>query len=85
MAADTKHQQRKKEESKRLRGEGDHIRFIDLKFERWHVVGLSELYWGKAMAAYTSSNKGRKKKASSYEEREIRSSLFILDVKYGKL
>ena len=30
-------------------------------------------------------NKGRKKKANSYEEREIRSSLLILDLKDGKL
>ena len=29
--------------SERLRGEGDKIKFIDLKFERWQVVGLSEL------------------------------------------
>ena len=34
----TKPQQRKKEESKRLRGERDQIKFIDLKFERWQVV-----------------------------------------------
>ena len=30
--------QRKKEESERLRGEGDQIKFIDLRFERWQVV-----------------------------------------------
>ena len=29
-----KPQQRKKEESERLRGEGDQIKFIDLRFER---------------------------------------------------
>ena len=28
-------QQRKKEESERLRGERDQIKFIDLRFERW--------------------------------------------------
>ena len=28
-------QQRKKEESKRLRGKRDQIKFIDLGFERW--------------------------------------------------
>ena len=27
--------------------------FIDLGFERWPVLGLSELCWGKAMVAYT--------------------------------
>ena len=31
--------ERKKEESERLRGERDQIKFIDLRFERWQVVG----------------------------------------------
>ena len=34
----TKPQQRKKEESEKLRGERDQIKFIDLKFERRQVV-----------------------------------------------
>ena len=34
MVAYKKLQQRKKEESERLRGEGDKIKFIDLGFER---------------------------------------------------
>ena len=38
MVAYTKPQQRKKEESKRLRGEGDQIKFIDLRFEQWQVI-----------------------------------------------
>ena len=38
MAAYTKPQQRKKEESGRLRGERDQIKFIDLRFERWQAV-----------------------------------------------
>ena len=38
MVAYTKPQQRKKEESERLRGEGDKVKFIDLRFERWQVV-----------------------------------------------
>ena len=29
---------KKKEESERLRGERDQIKFIDLRFERWQVV-----------------------------------------------
>ena len=33
-------QQRKKEESERRRGEREQIKFIDLGFERWQVVGL---------------------------------------------
>ena len=32
--------QRKKEESKRLRAERDQVKFIDLGFERWRVVGF---------------------------------------------
>ena len=43
MMAYTKSQQRKKEESERLRGERDQIKFIDLRFERRQVAGLSEL------------------------------------------
>ena len=38
MATYTKPQQMKKEKSERLRGEGDQIKFIDLKFERWQVI-----------------------------------------------
>ena len=34
----TKPQLRKKEENKRLRGERDQVKFIDLGFERWQVV-----------------------------------------------
>ena len=40
MVAYTKPQQRKKEEREKLREEGDQIKFIDLRFERWQVVGL---------------------------------------------
>ena len=39
----TKPEQRKKEECERLRGERNQIKFIDLGFERWQIVGLSEL------------------------------------------
>ena len=35
MVAYAKPQQRKKEESERLRREGDNIKFIDLRFGRW--------------------------------------------------
>ena len=38
MVAYTMPQQKKKRESKRLRGERDQIKFIDLRFERWQVV-----------------------------------------------
>ena len=40
MVAYTKPQQRKKEESERLRGERDKIKFIDLRFERGQAVGF---------------------------------------------
>ena len=38
MVAYTKPQQRKKEESERLRGETDQNKFIYLRFKRWQVV-----------------------------------------------
>ena len=38
MVAYTMPQQRKEEESERLRGERDQIKFIDISFERCHVV-----------------------------------------------
>ena len=38
MVAYTKPQQRKKKESKGLKGERGQIKFIDLRFERWRVV-----------------------------------------------
>ena len=40
MVAYAKPQQRKKEESERIRGKRDQIKFIDLRFERWQVVTL---------------------------------------------
>ena len=40
----TKRQQRKTEESKRLRGQGDEIKFIDLRFEREQVFRNSILH-----------------------------------------
>ena len=40
MVAYTKPHQWQKEESKRLSGERDQLKFIDLIFERWQVVGL---------------------------------------------
>ena len=52
-----------REESERLRGERDQIKFIDLRFERWQVVGLSELCWGKAMVAYTKPQQGKKEES----------------------
>ena len=42
VVAYTNSKQKKKEESKRLRGERDQIKFIDLRFERWQVVGFGK-------------------------------------------
>ena len=47
MVAYTEPQHRKKEESEQLRGEGDKIKFIDLRFERWQVVGLRKARRGQ--------------------------------------
>ena len=47
MVAYTKPQQRKKEESEKLRGERDPIKFIDLRFERWQVVRFRKQEEGK--------------------------------------
>ena len=43
-----KPQQWKMEESERLRGGRDKIKFIDLRFERWQVVGLGKQEESKA-------------------------------------
>ena len=42
------------------------IKFIDLGFERWQVLGLSELCWGKTTVAYTKppTEEERRKRAA---------------------
>ena len=45
MVAYTKPQQWKKEESERLRGERDQIKFIGLGFERWQAVRFRKARW----------------------------------------
>ena len=45
MATYTKLQPWKKEKSGRLRGEGDKIKFIDLRFERWQDEGFRKVRW----------------------------------------
>ena len=47
MVAYTMPQQRKQEESERLTGERDQIKFIDLEFERWQVVRLRKARGGQ--------------------------------------
>ena len=42
MVACIKPQQREKEESERLRGERDQIKFIDLRFARWQVLSCCQ-------------------------------------------
>ena len=73
----TKHRRRKKEESKRLRGERDQIKFIDIRFERWQVIGLSELCREKAMLAYTKHQQMKKEsKMLRVERNQIKFSDF---------
>ena len=80
----TKPQQRKKEESERLRGERerDQIKFINLRFERWEVVRLSELCWGKAMVAYTKPQ--QRKKEESERLRGERDQIKFIDLKFER-
>ena len=73
--------QRKKEESERLRGQRDQIKFIDLRFERWQVVGLNELYWGKAMVAYA---KPQRKKEESKRLRGQRDQIKFIDLRFER-
>ena len=47
MVAYIKPQQRKKEESEKLRGERDQSKFIDRRFERWQVVSFRKAGSGK--------------------------------------
>ena len=42
MVAYTRLQQRKNEESERLREEENQMKFIDFRFERWQVVGFGK-------------------------------------------
>ena len=88
MVAYTKPQLTKEERRKRKakRRDRDQIKFIVLRFERWQVVRLSELCWGKAMVAYTKPQLRKKEESERLRgEIEIRSSLLILDLKDGKL
>ena len=63
MVVYTNPQQMKKEESERLRGERDQIKFIHFRFERWQVVGLSELCWRKVMVAYAKPQQTKKEES----------------------
>ena len=38
LVAYTKFQQQKNDESERLRGEGNEIKFVDVRFKGWQVV-----------------------------------------------
>ena len=81
--APAKEERRKRKAKRRGR---DQIKFIDLRFEGWQVVGLSELCWGEATVAYAKPQ--QRKKGSNERlrgEGEIRSSLLILDLKGCKL
>ena len=82
MVVYTKPQQRKKEESERLRGERDQIKFIDLGLERWQVVGLSELCWGKTMVVYTKPQP--RKKEESERLRGERDQIKFIDLRFER-
>ena len=47
----TKPQQRRKQESERLRGKGDYIKFIGLRFENWQIFGFRK---GRKRRVYAS-------------------------------
>ena len=49
--------------SERRRGVRDQIKFIDLRFQRWQVVGLSELRWGKATVDYAKPQLRKKEES----------------------
>ena len=77
------HKARTKEErSERLIGVRDQIKFIDLRFERWQVVGLSESYWGKAMVAYTMPQ--QRKKEESERLRGERDKIKFIDFRFKR-
>ena len=76
----------KEERRKRKAKRRDQIKFIYLIFERWQVVGLSETYWEKTTVAFTKPQQRKKEESKKLSgEREIRSSLLILDLKGGEL
>ena len=58
--APTKEETQKRKAKRRER---DQIKFIDLRFESWQVVGLSELCRGKAVVAYTKHQRRKKHKS----------------------
>ena len=75
----------RKEEVSKRRGRYQ-IKFIDLRFEGWRVVGFSELCWGRATVAYAKPQQRKKGENERLRgEGGIRSSLLILDLKDGKL
>ena len=72
----------KPQESERLRGERDQIKFIGLRFGRGHVARFSGLCWGKAMAAYTKPQ--QRKKEESERLRGGRDQIKFIDLRFGR-
>ena len=56
MVAYTKPQQRKREESERLRGETVQIKFIYLRFEKWQVVRFGKNVTKKVRSSLQGAN-----------------------------
>ena len=59
-------QQRKKEGSKRLRAEGDKIKFIDLRFERGQVVRFRKARRQDVPMIGLKENKSKREEAKCY-------------------
>ena len=85
MVAYTKPQQRKKAEREWLRGQRDQIKFIDLRYERWQVIGLSELCWGKVMVAYAMPQRRKKEESEWLRGERERDQIKFMNLKDGKL
>ena len=77
MVACTKLKQRNEEKSEKQRGERDQINFIDLRFERLPVVGLSDLCCGNAMMAFTKPH--QRKEEESEKQRGERDQIKFID------
>ena len=58
------------------------MKFIDIRFQRWQVVRLSELCWGKAMVAYTKPQ--QRKKEEIERLRGERDQMKFIDLRFER-
>ena len=81
----------KKEESERLGGDGDQIKFIDLKFERWQILGFRKVrrrqhYSLRSALHYHLRHGEMTLNGQRYDLRPLElSSLLILAIKCGNV